>query len=237
MKGNLILKNNIINENKNYNGRYLFQYELKDFNNEIIPITDYISSKEYYIGLICSNNFGINIKNDREEKRESKLSTHMSCENSNFKYNEIINNENYFKSEKIFLLISNLRVNKKMNKNEEENLDKFIKENILETINENGYYTYSNDTKNRNISYIEPKSYFSLINYFANYYNKNYLNTDIDFFNYFNIIFEEIFKNETISNKTLSDSDIKSLFRTLDNLYDIYIRKNLPIQKKILSNN
>ena len=105
MKMNLILKNNIINENKNYNGRYLFQYELEDFNNEIIPITDYISSKEYYIGLICSNNFGINIKNDREEKRESKLSTHMSCENSNFNYNEIINNENYFKSEKIFLLI------------------------------------------------------------------------------------------------------------------------------------
>ena len=41
-----------------------------------------------------------------------------------------------------------------MNKNEEENLDKLNKENILETINENGYYTYSNDTKDRNISYI-----------------------------------------------------------------------------------
>ena len=46
------------------------------------------------------------------------------------------------------------------------------------------------------------------------------------FFYYFEKIFEEVFNKNNLSNKTLSYSDIKSLFRAIDNLYDICIEKN-----------
>jgi hypothetical protein len=54
-----------------------------------------------------------------------------------------------------------------------------------------------------------------------------YLNNNYDkIFNYFNKIFEEVFNDAKLSNQTLSESDIKSLFRTLDNFYDILIKDN-----------
>ena len=47
------------------------------------------------------------------------------------------------------------------------------------------------------------------------------------FFNFTENIFNEIFRDEKFSNNSLSDSDIKSLFRTIDNLYDLSIKNNL----------
>ena len=79
---------------------------------------------------------------------------------------------------------------------------------------------------NENINFREPKLIFSLIYYYSDFMKNNLNKENINiFFGFFETIFNKAFEN--ISNKTFNDSDIKSLFRTVDNLYDICIAKNI----------
>ena len=230
------MNNNLILENKNSvksrkdepKGRYLFQYGLIDINNERIPLTNYIESDSININIICSKGYYINIKNDREEINNSTKLIE-ECTPLKLNINEIIDDKNYLMVEKMFLLISNL-------KNPTDNFDDnviykligYIK-NIASNstiINENGYYEEKKNKEKTNITFFEPKILFSLIYHFNNYMkpylNEGYINNSLSFFEQ---IFKQVFisRNGIISKKTLSESDIISLFRTIDNFYDICI--------------
>ena len=217
--------------NDKYKGRYLSQYRLLDSNNEKIPITNFIQKDNITINLICGNGFDINTMNDREEKQESTLYSTSNCVSSNFKLSEILEGQ-YLQTEKIFLLISYLRSNKKIEYDDLKEINDFINERIPEIINENGYYIEPNneESESKSISYSEPKLIFSLINNLAlALQSKDLINEENIqlFFNFTKNIFDIIFNYDDISNKTLSESDIRSLFRTVDNLYDISIDNNL----------
>ena len=224
--GNFALENRKKEEGK-YNGKYFYQYGLIDENEEKIPLTNYIDEESNIIDVICSKGYYTNIKNDREEINES-IKSITSC--THFKVNDLDlnNNKNYSKSEKLFLLISNFKYNDQyeiQNANISD-IDDFIKNDIIpNVINENGYYEES--LTNRNNKYLEPKLLFSFLYNYANFMkpilNENSINK---FFDYFSQIFDKVFTK--ISYNTLSKSDIKSLFRTIDNLYDICIEKNFP---------
>ena len=230
----LVLENKKIGNNK-YNGRYLSQYRLLNDENEKLPITNFIDSDSININLICSKGFDINTINDRDEIQESTLISTQSCSRVSLSTEQIFEG-NYYLTEKIYLLISYLKKNFNINKNDFEKINNFINERIPEIINENGYYIeYINNTNpNRNITYSEPKVIFSLINNLA-YKSKDILTEENfdSFFNYIKNIFDIIFKQKPISQKTLSDSDIKSLFRTIDNLFDICIEKDFNPKKNM----
>ena len=187
------------------------------------------------INVICSKGYYINIKNDREEiHNSSNIMDGSQCTFlSNNDFSEIINNADYSEIEQLFLLISYFRETNKKNIDNNSLLDliTFIEKSISNIINENGYYIENNKKSNKDISsktitYAEPKIIFSLIYYLSNYMKENLNKDNINqIFELFKCIFTEIKKK--ITNKSLSDSDIKSLFRTVDNLYDIIIDNNL----------
>ena len=239
------LKIKLIDEKEKYQGRYEFQYGLVDENNERLPLTSYIESDQIDLNLICPINFDVNIRNDREEEKNYRMQKVTSCNPSDFFIDDILNKD-YYLSEEIFLLKSYLKSKKNQGPNEVDNIINFINDTINETINENGSYiepihnsshkeTYTRNllesdlkTTNLNITYSEPKNIFSLINYLLTYrkkqINKEYV---LSIFNSFSLLFEKVFKNGIISDKALSDNDIKSLFRTIDNLYDVIIERNI----------
>ena len=246
------MNNNLILENKNNlksekdvskGGRYLFQYGLLDIHNERIPLTNYIESDSTNINVICSKGYYINIKNDREEINND-LKENEGCTPFVSGINDIIDEKNYFMVEKIFLLISNLR-----QQMEKENME-IINENVISKlidyintitinstiINENGYYEEEKNKEKTNITFFEPKILFSLIYHLNNYMksnlNEGYIN---NFLKFFDVILDQAFivRNGTISKKTLSESDIISFFRIIDNFYDICIEEN----KKNIYNN
>ena len=240
-------------QNKEYKseGKYSFQYGIINYNNEIIPLSNYIESEEININLICSNNFIIFIKNDREEKNMyfSKFTFDInSCKSLEFDINEILNDEKDIKLKQIFKLMSYLNQTNNLNKSF-DGIKTFINKSIEQIINKNKLYIESdninkNNYLDNNIANSEPNLIFALINLFATK-AKNILEKDknkIEFFvEFFQNIFNKIFENNYISNNTLSENDIKSLFRTIDNLYDICIEKNIffhnnSIFVKILNN-
>ena len=235
MESNFILENRKNGNNNIYNGRYLSQYRLLDSNNEKIPITNFIQKDEININLICGKGFDINTLNDKEENQESSLYETPVCRPSNFKLNEIFEG-NFLQAEKIFLLITYLKNNKLVDYVNLKEINDFINERIPKIINENGYYIDLNKGESKNISYSEPKLLFSLINNLA-LQSKDLINEENIqlFFNYTKNIFDIIFKNDSISNKTLSESDIKSLFRTIDILYEVSIYNNLK-SKTVINN-
>ena len=206
-------------------GKYFFQYGLIDENNEKIPLTDYIDEESNNISVICSKGYYINMKNDREEIIES-IKNISSCTHYKFKDIKLNSNDNFTKAEKLFLLISNFKYNDQYeikNANISDINDFLINDIIPNVINKNGsYQELSTNGGNR---YFEPKLLFSFIYNYENFMkpNLNEGNASV-FFDYFGRIFEEVFNK--LSSNTLSISDIKSLFRTIDNLYDIYIEKN-----------
>ena len=222
---------NIKLADEKYQGRYEFQYGLVDDNHERLPLTNYIGADQVDLNLICPINFDVNIRNDREEEKNYQLQKIISCTPSNFTIDKIIKGE-YYRAEKIFLLKSYLKSKKYQNSDELDNIINFVNDIINEAINKDGSYIETkfnsslieeytrnlleleNNPTDLNITYSEPKNIFSLMNYFLNY-RKKYLN-----------------KKYNISNKTLSDDDIKSLFRTIDNLYDIIIDKNINNTKE-----
>ena len=230
MNNNLILegKNNVESKKDNSKGRYLFQYGLLDIHNEKIPLTNYIEFDSTNLNVICSKGYYINIKNDREEIKNA-IKINDNCSPLQLKINDIIDDKNYLMAEKIFLLISNL---KNPSDNFEDNmiskLIKYINEIASNStiINENGYYEEEKNKEKTNITFFEPKTLFSLIYHFNNYIkpylNEGYINNSLSFFEQ---IFKQVFieRNGIISKNTLSDSDIISLFRTIDNFYDICI--------------
>ena len=222
MKSNFVLEN--IKSNNTYNGRYLSQYRLLDYDNEKMPITNYIDTNDININLICSKGYDISTLNDLEEKQDSSLIETRTCSHSNLNFDEIL--YGYFtETEKMFLLISYLRKIQIIDDIKFKNITDFINERISILINENGYYIEKNNNKtDKSIIYSEPKLIFSLINNLA-YKSKNLL-TEKNFSLFFNFT-KNIFENNNLSNKSLSESDIKSLFRTFDNLYDISIEKDL----------
>lgn len=219
-------------EEKIYKGKYYFQYGLIDKNNERIPLTNYIDSEKIDINVICSKGYYINIKNDREEIRRNEI-TLTNCRALSLKLDEILNSSfSLFKAEQILLLISNLRINNydEIDDNSVSELFNFIKQSISIMIKSDGYWEDDNKDKAiKNITYSEPKLIFSLIYHLSNLIKKDLIKKSSinNFFDLYDKIFEEVFKYDPISNKTLSDSDIKSLFRTIDNLYDISIKKDL----------
>ena len=212
-------------EEKKYEGRYLFKYDLLDYNNETLPLTNYINPDSIDINLICSQRIHVNIKNDNNEIRRNEIFDLKDCNYQKFELNEILKDS--YLSEKIFLLISFIKRND-LNEESYSKIKNFIKESIPKIINKNGYFTESNNQSinTKNITYSEPKNIFSLINVFATKIKEDFGKID-DFFGFFNDTFESVFKNNNISNETLSDSDIKSLFRTIDNIYDICIEYGL----------
>ena len=227
MRTNFVLENEKRGNNR-VNGSYLNQYLLLDYNNERMPITDYIQSDSININLICSRGFDINIKNDREEKQQSQFYSTTSCGKSNYKIDEILEGK-FYKIEKIFLLISRLSNYETLDFNQFIQINDFINEVIPEIINEDGFWIESKNETKKNITYAEPKLIFSLINNLI-YKSHNILKNEENmkyFFNFTENIFNEIFRDEKFSNNSLSDSDIKSLFRTIDNLYDLSIKNNL----------
>ena len=223
-------------ENK-YEGRYLFQFDILDDNNEKLPLTNYMDTDSIDINLICSKRIDVNIKNDNNEILSNTIFDMEQCSLQQLKIDEILYSK-YYLTEKIFLLKSFI----KKNSLDEEGyikIKEFIIENIPKIINGNGSFIELYDIS-KNITYSEPKTIFSLINQFTTTIKENITKID-DFFEIFNKIFESIFKDNIISNKTLSDLDIKSLFRTIDNLYDICIENNLTYKNssefvKILDN-
>ena len=228
MKDNATLKKE---ENKKYEGRYLFQYGILDNNNERLPLTSYINSESIEINLICSQGLYLYIKNDRDEIETNEIfKLYGLCNYQEFKIDDILNNDEYFLSEQLFMLMSFINNNKILEDDEINKIKEFINEIIPKVINKNGYFIESNTINqtisNKNITYLEPRSLFSLINKFAIKLNNNI----DDFFEFFNKIFEYTFENNIISDKTLPDLDIKSLFRTIDNIYDICIENNLFFQ-------
>ena len=215
-------------KDEKYEGRYLFQYGLLDNNNERLPLTRYINSESIDINIICSKGFDVNIKNDRDEIQTNEIfKIYGLCNNQETQIDDILNNNTYFLSEQLFMLKSFINNNKILKENETNKIKEYINEMIPKVINKNGYFMETNainqTISNNNITYLEPRSLFSLINEFA---TKSINNTN-DLFEFFNKIFEETFENNIISDKTLSDLDIKSLFRTIDNLYDICIENDL----------
>lgn len=217
--------------------QYYFQYELMDYYNEKFPINQYSEFKEVKFFSPYLNSFYINIKNDRDEQSSISLSV-----KDTYPSKEIDNLNDFSETEKLYALITNLRLKKYSNQNDTQisYIDDFINKSIQYIINEKGYflenYTINNETSNNDrniIVYSEPKIIFSLINYFL-ISQKNCLTKSgiMKFFNYFDEIFKKVFHNNIISNKTLSSSDIKSLFRTLDNLYDTVVRINNETSNK-----
>ena len=239
MKSNFYLKNKINTQNKEnasyYLGKYYYQYGILDKNNERFPLTDYMDSEIANINVICSKGYYINIKNDRGEIHDSSnIIDGNQCKFlSNNDISEIIDNKDFSEIEQIFLLISYFREASKKKLEEESlsNVITFIKKSVSKIINENGFYVEqdkesNNEIDNKKITYAEPKLIFSLIYYLSNYMKEDLNKESINhIFDLFKSIFTEM-KNKN-SNKTLSDSDIKSLFRTVDNLYDISIDNNI----------
>ena len=225
---------------KVYKGKYYFQYGLVDNNNERIPLTNYIDSEKIDINTICSQGYFINIKNDREEvKRIEQIMS--NCKFLSLKLNEILNlnSEVSYKAEQILLLISNLRKNNydEIDDNSLSELFKFVDDSISTMINSEGYWEdIKKDNYMKNITYSEPKLIFSLIYHLSKLIKKDLIpkNNITHFFDFYENIFEKVFKETPISNKTLSDSDIKSLFRTIDNLYDICIEKDLNVGNRFV---
>lgn len=222
--------------NKKIEGKYFYQYRFSDYFNEILPITDYLELEEINIYSVYSKEFYISIKNDREEKILTEKFSNAEYSRISQTIYQIINSEDYTNTEKIFCLISNLLKNE-INKDEEiELINKFIINRTSEIINEYGYYKeksnfFSENNKNSRIPiiYSEPKSIFSLINYFAIGLKKkmNEIYIIDKFLKYFKDIFDENFIIGKITDKTFDKYDIKSLFRTLDNLYNICFEKHL----------
>ena len=235
----------LINGKEKYQGRYEFQYGLVDENNERLPLTDYIESDQVDLNLICPVNFDINIRNDREEEKNFRLQRVVSCNPSDFPIDDILN-KSYYISEQIFLLKSYLKSKKNKGTNELDNIINFVDDTINKVINDEGSYTeiytrklLESDLNNTsmNIIYSEPKNIFSLINSLLAY-RKKQLNKEyvLKIFNSFSLVFENIFKNHKISKKALSDNDVKSLFRAIDNLYDIIIEKNITKENLFYDN-
>ena len=225
---------------KVYKGKYYFQYGLVDNNNERIPLTNYIDSEKIDINIICSQGYFINIKNDREEVKRIEQ-TMSNCKYLSLKLNEILNlnSEVSYKAEQILLLISNLRKNNydEIDDNSLSELFKFVDDSISTMINSEGYWEdIKKDNYMKNITYSEPKLIFSLIYHLSKLIKKDLIpkNNITHFFDFYENIFEKVFKETPISNKTLSDSDIKSLFRTIDNLYDICIEKDLNVGNRFV---
>ena len=219
--------------------QYYFQYEFLDYYDERIPITPYLELENINFYSPFLKGFYINVKNDRDIVTSTLLDLNEFTSFLNDSIKEINSNKDFSQIEKIYALKSNLRGKKQdliSNKEDLKIINDILIQNLELSINKNGYYIENNNTNNANddeigkdnryiITYSEPKLLFSLINDFL-ISQKDKLNNETDyniFFNYFNITFEKVFNNNTLSNKTLSESDIKSLFRTLDNFYDALI--------------
>ena len=214
--------------------QYYFQYAFLDYYNEIIPITKYSELEEINFYSPYLKGFYINVKNNRDEILSILLPIDEVTSPLNISFETIQTSTSYSETEKIYALISKLRNQNDLNDNEIQIIEKYINDFSDKIINKDGFYieknipNYLNNEINNNIrtiiNYSEPKLIFALINYFLinqkNNLSKNKINNR--FINYLKNILNNI--NETnISNKTLSESDIKSIFRTLDNLYDALI--------------
>ena len=219
--------------------QYYFQYEFMDYYNERFPITNYYEQEEINFYAPYLKGFYINVKNDRDEILSIFLPVDEFTSTLNLKFEEISNSSDYMQTEKVYALISKLRnFNDQLKDKEIEIIESMINE-FSEKINKNGYSIENNglninfkDNNRYLITYSEPKLITSLINYYL-ISQKSYLTKDDinnKFINYLNKIIENTLKEKNISNKTLAESDIKSFFRTLDNLYDATIlidNKNL----------
>ena len=216
--------------------QYYFQYEFLDYYNERIPITPYSESENINFYSPYLKGLYINVKNDRDIVTSILIPLEEETSLLNMNIKDINNSIAYSEIEKIYALISNLRGNEDNLINNGKTLqiiNDTIINNIKKTINKNGYY-YDKNNENNNeigdsnrniINYLEPKLVFSLINFFLINQKEYLINiSNIDFlFKYFDLVFKEVFDKEKLSKQTLSESDIKSLFRTLDNFYDTLI--------------
>ena len=232
----------------NNNMQYYFQYEFLDYFNERFPLTSYSDLEEIKFYSPYMNGFYINAKNDKDEITSIFMPIHEITSLMNISFVGVQELENYSFTEKIYILISKLRNYKQqLRKDEMEIIHNFTNDYIVR-MNENGYYNetyfFSNNNESKEsirnvITYSEPKLIFALINYVLISQKEYLTKDDIDktFFNYFNSALDKIINKEKISNKAFSDSDIKSIFRTLDNLYDIVIRINNNTDSDKLINN
>lgn len=230
-------------------GSYELFYKIliEDEHNEIIPLKqtshlqpllkNQIGSVSLKLILPICKSFIFEISNARNEM--IYISTgYYRTDNRDNEFNlekiingDIINNDSGFSDvERIFLIMKYfLKEDINLSDNEYELLKKFINEKLVDVVNE-GFYEdkkkYSD--KRYYINYYEPKTIFSLMNkIFLNQKEKMpviYFNQLINIFlEFINLLTEN--KNPHKYIERLPNSDILSLFRTLDHLLDIYIEK------------
>jgi len=221
---------------------------IEDEYNELIPLRKrshlqpilkfQFGSVSLKLILPFCQNFTFEISNDRNEILY--ISTKYSeTDNNNIKYNleeiikgDIFNNTkgNFSDVERIFLLMKYfIKKDINLTDKEYELLIEFIKEKLVDVVNE-GYYEdkkiYFEDRYY--INYYESKTIFSLLNkIFLNQKQKipdKYLNQLIKIFlDFIEFLAED--KNPQKYNNRLNNSDILSLFRSFDHLLDICIEK------------
>ena len=246
---NRVMNNTFRIETSGINNR--FSYELfykvliEDEYNEIIPIKqkNYLQpilkgqqdSLSLNVILPIHKNFIFEISNIREEKFMLYIES-FPTENSNIKYSleEILNNNlmpDYCEIEKIFLIMKYLDLNRnlKISDNNYELLIKFITEKLDNVVNDGYYEDYEiKESKRYYINYYEPKTIFSLMNkIFLNQGEKipdKYIESFIKIFDSFlNLLTEN--KNPHKYIERYPNSDILSLFRTFDHIFEIFINK------------
>ena len=233
---------------KNKDSNELFYKILvEDEHNEIIPLKplshlqpilkNQFGSVSLKLILPICQNFIFEISNARNETLY--ISTKYSgTENKDNAYNlekiikgNICNNSegNFSDVERIFLIMKYfIKKDVNLTENEYDLLIEFIKEKLVDVINEGFYEDKKKYFEDRYyINYYEPKTIFSLINKILlnqkqkipEKYLYQLINILLDFIN---ILAD---KNPQKYNGRLPNSDILSLFRTFDHLLDIYIEK------------
>ena len=206
--------------------KYYYQFSFLDENNEEIPLTNFDNPRSietYYIPF--AKQYIVSLKNDRGEIKKYEIKKDDSDVYKHYNYDmftskpieEIIYDNKYNDIEKIFIFIYVFKSKEKiLNEKEINVLFNFINEMYKNFINEKGYYNIDSDQV---INYSEPKVLFSLINSII-ISQKKILN-----YSYIDIILKS-FRNKCLvlfnTNIKLSQKDIISLLRTIEQLHDAF---------------
>ena len=231
--------------------QYFHKFFLVDKYNEELPLTSYQNDKFITTYNLPISNYLIYLKNYRGEIIEKPLYPNKQNENQFMNQfnsiNDILKSQKFSFIAKMFILKAYFDSNsKKLQSGDFGTLfNSFITKRNEDLINENGYYI-ENTEKIEKISYYkyllnyaEPKILFSLINSLIQSEKKS-LSEDN-----FRVIYESLFNSFQmlfqLSNNTnsLSDTDLKSLFRTIDSLVDLTLPnfdgKNIEMAYKLFS--
>ena len=234
--------------------QYFHKFFLVDNYNEELPLTSYQNDKFLTTYSLPASKYLINIKDYRDEIVQITFTPNKQDEyqiledlDSISKIVDSDKSDVYSIITKMFTLKAHFETTtKKVDQEDFDTFINFIVKRKEELINENGYYIENTIEKIDKVlyykylmNYAEPKLLFSLINSFIQN-KKEYLSEDNfrTIYEYLDDTFKILFQFNNNTN-SLSDSDLKSLFRTIDSLVDLSLPKfegtNIEIAYKLFN--